>query len=213
MTQKTTNPLADVLGSFTNAKSTVSAGKKTYPILPDEDGFVAKAVDERIKLAAEKKALEGRLSKLDGALKERAMDHVFKHNENKDKPETTIEINGTGGSVKVSMNDRYYPITLDPEGKGQARVDDIKKVMSEHSYNQHVSESFEVNIAGSDIPTDKQGEFLQAIAVVCKEFGVTPGSKRTATLAKVYHLARHSLLTPEENAKFHELWPSTVTLR
>ena len=206
------NPLADILGDFTNDKASTSSGKKSYPILPDEDGLVGKAVDKRLKLHAELKALKGQLAKLDGALKERALDHCFRHNENSDKPETTIEINGGDGSVKVSMTDRYYPIVLDAEGKGQARLDDVKRLMG-HSYAQHVTEGFEVNIAGSDIPVAHQGEFLSAIAEVCKKYSVVPSSKRSATLAKAYHLARHSLLTPEENAKFHEVWPSTVSLR
>jgi hypothetical protein len=205
--------VADVLGSFTNDKASSPSGKKSYPILPDEDGFVAKAVDERCKLHAEMKSLKGRLAKLDGALKERALDHCFRHNENNDKPETTIEIHGSSGSVKVSMTDRYYPITLDAEGKGQARLDDIKSLVGGPQYSQHVTDGFEVTLAGSDIPAAHQGEFLGAIAEVCKKFSVVPSSKRSASLAKAFHLARHSTLTPEENAKFHELWPSTVSLR
>jgi hypothetical protein len=207
------DPLADVLGSFTNDKATSPSGKKSYPILPDEDGFVAKAVDERGKLHTEMNSLKGRLAKLDGALKERALDHCFRHNENSDKPETTIEIHGSSSSVKVSMTDRYYPITLDSEGKGQSRLDDIKKLVGGPQYSQHVTEGFEVTIMGSDIPLPHRGEFLAAVAQVCKQFSVVPSSKRSATLAKAFHLSRHSTLTPDENAKFHELWPSTISLR
>lgn len=207
------NNLAALLGGFTNDKASTPGGKKTYPTLPDEDGFVAKAVDERGKLHTEMKSLKGRLDKLDGALKERALEHCFRHNENNDKPDTTIEIHGSSNSVKVSITDRYYPIALDSEGVGQTRLDNIKKLVGGSQYSQHVTEGFEVNISASDIPLPHQGEFLEAVAQICRRFSVVPSSKRSATLAKAFHLSRHSTLTPDENAKFHELWPSTISLR
>lgn len=203
----------DLLGGFTNEKKSSSSGKKVYPILPDDEGFIADCVDERIRLAAEKKTIEGRLKKLDGALKDRAIDHCFRHNENSDKPESTIEANGRDGSVKISMTDRYFPITQDSEGKGQARLDAVKKIVGGHSYAQNVTESFSVNIEGTSIPTEQQPEFLQALAQVCQQFGVTPDAKRSASLAKSFHLSRHLTLTPEENRAFHEQWPCTVSLR
>ena len=210
---KTQPSVADLLGGFTNEKKSSTSGKKDYPLLPDDEGFIADAVDERIKLSGQKKTIEGRLKKLDGALKERAIDHCFRHNEDSDKPESTIEAHGRDGAIKVSMTDRYFPIALDSEGKGQVRLDKILEIIGSVQYGQNVTEGFSVNIEGSSMPADDQPEFLQALAEVCQKFGVVPDAKRSATLAKSFHLSRHSVLSPEENAQFHEQWPCTVSLR
>ena len=206
------NERADILGGFTDDTPAPKAGKKVCPKLPDDDGFLAKAVDERINLKADLKKLEGRLKQLDDSLKTRGRKYFWEINENQDAPSSSVEATGTNGSLKISVTDRVYPITMDSDGKGAERRDQARKTMS-GSFDKYTRETFQVGIPSDKIPADLRKEFLTRIGEVCKEFGVVPTSKQQVELKKEFHIARHSVLTPEENESLQGIWPCTVSLR
>jgi|TARA_Y100000310_G_scaffold222136_1_gene223802 hypothetical protein len=211
-TQTGTSSVGINLGGIKQKKSASKAGANAIQ-LTDYSGDLANRVDTWLDLKQQAKAIEGQMKVIEGKTKEDARAFLFKSNEGKDRPDTTVECVGKSGKMKVIFQDRYYPIQMNDDNAD--RIEQLKSSIKGHD-DQLLKEDFVLSILGSAIPADQRQEFVDQLIQLLTLFGADDAitvKQTVGALKDVFHVRRHTLFTPEENEKINEVMPMTVMMR
>jgi hypothetical protein len=170
-------------------------------------------VDEFITLKAQSKDIEGRLKLVETNLKQVARREFFAQNEHSDRPDGTFEMHGHTASVKVSFQDRYYPITICDDTR--PNILEIRR-LCQGQFNSLFTEDSVLTISFSQVAEGTRQQFTNELVSLLNIFGIANAVELKETvvpLKDVFHARRHTVLTPKENEELHQLVPCTVSIR
>jgi hypothetical protein len=147
-----------------------TASGKTHPILPDEDGIMAKHASNVVSCREQIETLEASLEQSTGELKSAAQSHFFRSCNGTDSLPSAYIAVGTSPTdkVQVQMQNKYYPINLSSKGSDE-RVSAIKQVVGDQ-FDGLFKQSFSITIDGNAVPTKSAQRFVNALVSVCNIF-------------------------------------------
>lgn len=183
--------VADVeVFDFGNLKKTTPASKtKTeYPVLPDKDGAIAKAVDDFLHRSA---MIEG-LEQLKAQFKDATRGFHFTENCGRADVRNAVSLAGTKGEVLVQFKDAYCKLTS---------LEVIRNIIGPDMTAKYFHQAFTIAIKSEAIPRAKAQDFIKELGELAAKHGVSDAVDCSPyfTPNEEWHIARYRDLTPAQN--------------
>ncbi len=158
------------LSAVKKAAPKKSSSGKTHPVLPDEDGILARHVSNAVSCREQIETLEASLEQSAGELKSAAQTHFFRTCNGTDNLPSAYVATGTGegDKVQIQIKNQYYPINLATKG-GPERVEAIKRIVGE-KFGELFRQQFRIEINGDAVPASNADRFVRALVAVCNIF-------------------------------------------
>lgn len=186
------------LTAFKNKKP--AAAKNDKPFLPcDEEGVVKQLAQQVIDEDAKEKAAKGSKEQAQGQIKIQAREFIFRINHNKPSHQLTILVEGETGLVQVSLKEAYTKVE---------NIDPIAELIGQDLAAMFFRQYFEIKIKSDAIPSDRQQEVIDNLAMVMDQIGLTEAVEVSASIKPTPEFAslRHSKLTPDQNLELEEMF-------
>lgn len=175
---KTNNPAA--LAAFKKATPAKAAADQHPTIHADK--MLSAVVSKFVKETEELKALEGSTATGKAILRKAAFPKWLEANNGPNKFDSTVVvIADSGEKINVTFTNGYRS-SLDEKTSPL-----VEKVIGAEKFSEMFKEDYSLTIKGSDIPKDRQEEFLGRLAELMGEFNLDPAETVTA---KTTHLPR-----------------------
>lgn len=183
----------------------IAAGKKDtaqkdYPILPDDaDNSIAELVTDILDETERLKALEGSLEAKKGELASRAGTFYFEHLHGKHDIPSSIEAKSPGGSVLVTMQNRYKAI--EDDGPLVEAIGDRAA--------EFFRQSFTLKIDGDKIPEAVADDLITGLQELFASHGAAEALTAKAIIkpTPTFHVLRHTALSVAENLAVQKVIP------
>lgn len=173
---------------------------KTYPLLPDHDGTAAELADAILDAAERVEALEGALALQKAELIALAKPFYFTHHAGQLAVASAIEVRGASGNpVRVGFSNSYRAVTDEPA---------LMSLAGEHAA-RFFKQAFELKVKGDLIPEASAEALLGELQELFARHNASSAVSVKATIkpTKEFHVARHTLFTPEQNVALDRICP------
>lgn len=198
-------------------KKKAATQTKSYPTLPDPDGSVAKSVGILCDLKAKMDQLKGTYDAHESELKSLAKQFAWKQ---RSSPGTVKAYASNGGTVSLSMQNRYYGIDTSIEGANgeelsNPRITALRQVMGEKfddCMEAEVSVSIDINKFDPDVRQEVVDQLVSIAEMYdCPDGGIVARERYRPKGS--FHLDRCERFSENENINIDKHLPMTVMLR
>lgn len=190
------------------ATATTKKPGTEYPVLPDDDhGTVAALVTKIAAATDELDALEGALAIDKAELRSLATPFYFERNHDLHEVPSSVEArNADGKNVLVAFQNRYAQCADDAP---------VIAVLGDERAARYFRQSFELKIAGDAIPDAEVEPLLAEMQELFARHnaGAALTAKAIIKPTADFHIARHSVLTVEENMALEKIVPIVVQIK
>lgn len=193
-------------------KAAPSKQKVEKPPLPDPTGALATAANEAIGAAREMDAAKGRLDSCKGLLVQAATAFAWTSLAGRSHIEDTFAVRCAKGEAQVTLKNKYKLPT------DEAALAEVKRMVPERYLREQVTLSIDL----TEIPAELQQSFVDGLLSVARNLDELFGSetcvgaisaKPVLVVAKAFHEERHTVLSPAENSRLHQLMPCEVAVK
>src|SRR5215472_10736863 len=186
------------LGTLGVAKT---KGSNKYPVLPDPSGVIAVTVDQYLAEIATLEALEGSTKAKKSEFRGWSAPFYWDVCQGNAEPPSSVLALSDTSQILLTYQDRYPAVEPD----WSALTDIVGDKLS-----QCVAETFEIKVDGSKIPPAEQQAFIEGLTALAEKHGATAAVVAKLKVKPVagFHVARHRMLTPEQNKAFDALIPA-----
>jgi len=179
--------------------------KSDYPVFNDSTGQVA-LIAERIKRRdSEIEALTGAQQTDKAELKMFVAPFYFTTNRGKAAPPSSISVQSAAGEVLVTFQNRYS--NLESE-------DALIPILGEQ-VGQFFRQAFDLKVKGELLPADRAQDFVNDLQELLTKYNALDALeiKEEIKPTKDFHIARHTLFTPEVNMALEQVCPITAMIK
>jgi hypothetical protein len=188
-------------------KLTATAKSKgKYPILPDPTGVIATAVETYLAQFATFEALEGSLKGLKAEFNQWARPFYYQTCRGQVEIPSSVMALSPNSQVLLTFQDRYPSVEPDWDTLGTLLGDRLPEV---------ITETFEIKIDGSKIPPASQQDLIEEVTALFEKHNASAAitAKLKVKPAHGFHSARHTWLTPEQNAGLDAIMPCVMSVK
>jgi len=216
----TTAPTADVTAPVPAAAAPAKGGlkkvsfakapkkedtKSDYPVFTDTNGQVALIAERIKKRDSEIEALTGAQQTDKAELKMFVSPFYFQTNRGKAAPPSSISVQSAAGEVLITFQNRYSK--LDSE-------DALIPILGER-VGEFFRQAFDLKVKGELLPTDRAQDFVNDLQELLTKYNALDALeiKEEIKPTKDFHIARHTLFTPEVNMALEQVCPITAMVK
>lgn len=187
------------------AIQTKKAAEKTYPILPDTDGEVAKLVHLIIAQVAQLETLEGSVAINKAELRSRALPFYYQNSHGKLDVQSSIACMARDEEVLVCFTEKLKQV---PDDTG------LRPILGK-AFDRYFADTFEIKIDGEKVPESKAQVLVNELQELFKKHGCLD-ALAAKTLVKpraTYFAERHTKLPLETLLDIEKVAPSVVAVK
>ncbi len=191
--------------NFANFLKKPAKAKTVYPVIETERAKELAAVI--LTLSDEFDVIEANLLINKADLRSLVVPEFFKRHAGLSDVPSSMAINAADGrEVLVSMTSRY---------KQPTDRDALNALLGEVNAERYMKPSFKLEIDSEKIPQAKQQAVFEALVATLTSFGCAEALSAKPSIAPVedFHVARHTMFTPEVNMQIENIMPCTVAVK
>lgn len=179
---------------------------KSYPVMPDADGEVARLVESILEHSAQLEAIEGSLGVEKSQLATLAKQFYFDTNAGK----TAIP-----SSVAAKAGDKEVLVTLQNRYKGTNDDQAIARAVGDDAAAQYFRQSFELRVNGDAIPEDAADTLITEMQELFAKHNASAALTAKAIIkpTKEFHTARHTAFDKDTNLELDRLVPIVAMVK
>lgn len=158
-----------------------------------------------LQLSDEADAINANLEINKADLRSLAVVEYFQRHAGRAEVPSSMAVRADGREVLVSMTSRY---------KQPSDLPTLTAILGD-SADRYLRTSFELKIDSAKIPADKQQAVVDRLVAVLTEFGCADALSAKEGIAPTdeFHVARHTLFTPEANMAIENVMPMMVAVK